>query len=208
MHHDFHSGNILSYNENSSFITDLGLCRPINETDDSKVFGVLPYVAPEVLKGKSYTQSSDVYSLGIMAYEIFSGLPPYVIYDKELKDYKELSHDLNLALEICRGLRPNLDNIPELQLLRDLINSCWKANPLQRPTANEVNKTLEDWYYGIGKDIGLDKQVREARKAGKFDNKPTNFSYQTHPRAIYTSRLLDYKNLPEPQNSKEINEQF
>ncbi len=33
-------------------------------------------------------------------------------------------------------------------------------------------------------------------------------SYTTHPQAIYTSRLLDYKNLPEPQNSKEINNQF
>ena len=29
-----------------------------------------------------------------------------------------------------------------------------------------------------------------------------------HPQAIYTSRLLDYKNLPEPQNSKEINDQY
>ena len=33
-------------------------------------------------------------------------------------------------------------------------------------------------------------------------------SYTTHPQAIYTSRLLDYRNLPEPQNSKEINDQF
>ena len=32
--------------------------------------------------------------------------------------------------------------------------------------------------------------------------------YKTHPSAFYTSRLLDFKNLPEPQNSKEINEQF
>jgi hypothetical protein len=30
----------------------------------------------------------------------------------------------------------------------------------------------------------------------------------SHPQAIYTSRLLDFKNLPEPQNSKKINEQF
>jgi hypothetical protein len=33
-------------------------------------------------------------------------------------------------------------------------------------------------------------------------------SLKTHPQAIYTSRLLDFKNLPEPQNSQEINEQF
>src|SRR6185312_13668743 len=48
IHRDFHPGNIL----NSFVITDLGLCRPANELDNGKVFGVLPYVAPEVLKGE------------------------------------------------------------------------------------------------------------------------------------------------------------
>ena len=38
-----------------------------------------------------------------------------------------------------------------------------------------------------------------------MENKP---AYKLHPSAIYTSRLLDFKNLPEPQNSKEINEKF
>ena len=43
----------------------------------------------------------------------------------------------------------------------------------------------------------------------EFVNAPiVSTSYTTHPQAIYTSRLLDYKNLPEPQNSKEINIQF
>lgn len=32
--------------------------------------------------------------------------------------------------------------------------------------------------------------------------------YQTHPQAVYTSRLLDFKNLPEPQKSQEINDKF
>src|ERR1700761_1868825 len=41
------------------------------------LYGVLPYVAPEVLKGKEYTQASDIYGFGIIVYEVCTGLPPY-----------------------------------------------------------------------------------------------------------------------------------
>jgi serine/threonine protein kinase len=77
IHKDLHSGNILSM-YNFFFITDLGLCKPVNEQDkEKKIFGVLPYIAPEVLRGKTYTQAADIYSFGILACEILSGLPPY-----------------------------------------------------------------------------------------------------------------------------------
>src|SRR4051812_45106216 len=115
VHRDFHSGNILKGIEQAScLITDLGLCKPIDEiSKEDKVFGVMPYVAPEVLRNKPYTQASDVYSFGIIAYEVLSGLPPY--YDRE--------HDLQLALAICQGQRPQF-NIKVPQLLENLIKQC------------------------------------------------------------------------------------
>ena len=73
IHKDLHSGNILSYSDRMCFITDLGLCKPVDEQDKKKIHGVLPYVAPEVLRGKTYTQSADIYSFGILACEILSG---------------------------------------------------------------------------------------------------------------------------------------
>src|SRR3989442_1160993 len=53
IHHDFHCGNILNSSGFITYITDLGLCQPANEktyqTDEKKIYGVLPYVDPEIL---------------------------------------------------------------------------------------------------------------------------------------------------------------
>jgi serine/threonine protein kinase len=76
VHRDFHAGNILNEDAYCS-ITDLGLCKPANETSESEIYGVLPYVAPEVLNGKQYTSATDIYSFAMIMYEIFTGLPPY-----------------------------------------------------------------------------------------------------------------------------------
>jgi|SRR6185369_10104096 len=116
VHRDLHPGNILFNLESKmSSITDFGLSRPVDEKDDGKVYGVLPYVAPEVLQDKPYTQASDIYSFGIMAYEIISGLAPY--YDRK--------HDTNLALNICQGLRPQFPKEVKIPpSLENLIKRC------------------------------------------------------------------------------------
>ena len=74
MHKDFHSGNLVGFLLNdyyNYYITDFGLCKPIGY-QDSKIFGVLPYIAPEVLRGGNYTQASDIYSFGIITIEVLT----------------------------------------------------------------------------------------------------------------------------------------
>ena len=103
-HKDFHDGNILQIKLDSKdytpYVSDFGLSGPSNEQkSDDKICGVLPYIAPEVLNGKPYTLSSDIYSFGVVMAELSSGKPPF--YDKK--------HDFNLSLAICNGLRPELE---------------------------------------------------------------------------------------------------
>src|SRR5581483_8122404 len=134
IHQDFHSGNILR-NIIPAYITDLGLCKPADEKTDKNVYGVLPYVAPEVLRGKEYTQASDIYGLGIIIYEVFNGLPPY----------HDMAHDEFLAVKICHGLRPKfIIKVP--QLLEDIAKQCVDADPLKRPTAEHLYEKFSQWY--------------------------------------------------------------
>ena len=205
IHRDLHIGNILVINMNIKMytrITDMGLCKPA-DYDNTKngIFGVLPYVAPEILRGQNYTKASDIYSFGIIMYEVISGLPPY----------HDVSHDEFLAIKICSGLRPRF-NIKVPQLIVNLIKKCLDANPLNRPTASELKEILYKWWSDFSKLTELQEQIKEADEIN--NNLPTssslpstNLSYETHSEAIYTSRLLNFNNLPEPTNSNDYYEQ-
>jgi serine/threonine protein kinase len=136
IHRDLHIGNILYFSDYAS-ITDLGLCKPANyiaaENSKNNVYGVLPYIAPEILQGQQYTEAADIYSFGIIImYEVISGLPPY----------HNLSHDIILAIKICHGLRPRF-NIKVPRLIVHLIKRCLDANPFDRPKAGEISYILD-----------------------------------------------------------------
>src|SRR2546430_2569570 len=162
IHHDFHCGNILNNHGISTYITDLGLCQPANvktsQNENKKIYGVLPYVAPEVLRGKEYTQSSDIYGFGVIAYEVCTILPPY----------HDMAHEEHLAIRICQGLRPK-SNYKIPQLILDIIKRCWDSNPLNRPKAEELKNIFSNLYYGTSKyhdaydeNSIINKQIKEA----------------------------------------------
>ena len=160
----------------------------------------MPYIAPEVLYKHQYTRAADIYSFGIVMNEFISEEIPYI----------DISHDYILAVKICKGLRPKIsEDTPKL--LADLIMKCWDAIPENRPTANELVKILDKWFFDdiIDENSVLYSQIKECEKIreNKLKNKSNedkSKNFQTHPQAIYTSRLLNFKNLPEPVNSSEL----
>ena len=80
IHRDLHSGNILRSRYYHDFkISDLGFCGPADKPPE-KIYGNLPYIAPEVLVGKEHTFRSDIYSIGMLMWEISSGIPPFINY--------------------------------------------------------------------------------------------------------------------------------
>ncbi|RGB29973.1 kinase-like domain-containing protein [Rhizophagus diaphanus] len=199
VHHDFHSGNILRHgygndsNNLDTYISDLGLCHPVDKNHTkSKVIGVLPYLAPEVLRGEKYTKAADIYSLGIIMWEITTSDKPF--YDR--------SHDNRLAIEICSGLRPKLmPGTPECYA--QVMQKCWNADPLSRPTAEELFVMLKQF-----KEISNYRtQIGEAEliRFGVIENILSTRSHKSiHPEAIYSSRLLEFSDLPQPKNADPV----
>ena len=77
IHRDFHNGNILIESD-SIKISDLRLSKSATESsDDNEIYGIIPYVASEIFQGQKYTQASDIYSFGMVMWEIMTGRRPF-----------------------------------------------------------------------------------------------------------------------------------
>ncbi|POG80196.1 kinase-like domain-containing protein [Rhizophagus irregularis DAOM 181602=DAOM 197198] len=200
VHKDLHSGNILY--SGIMHISDLGMCQPANNKDKKEgVYGVLPYMAPEILRGYQYTKAADIYSFGIVMNEYLSEEIPF----------NDIPHDHILAIKICKGLRPKIsEDIPKF--LVDLIIKCWDAKAENRPSAKELYQILSKWHeeYMKFNNNEIHSQMREynreisEKSLKNRSNENKSESIKTHPQAIYTSRLLNFKNLPEPVNSSDL----
>ncbi|UZO27704.1 uncharacterized protein OCT59_019893 [Rhizophagus irregularis] len=86
---------------------------------------------------------------------------------------------------------------------------CLDADPLNRPIAREVKDIINKWRC---KPEELQAQIKEAdinndSLNNSIPSTSLGLSYKTHSEAIYTSRLLDLNNLPEPKNSDDYYEQ-
>src|SRR5437879_1456989 len=113
IHCDIHGGNIVLNDKQNDIqsitplICDLGLSKTmfLSQPISSTIQGVLPYIAPEVLHTRKFTQASDIYSFGIIMYQIANGEPPFRNWSS--------NDDNRLAIRICNGLRPEMpDSAP------------------------------------------------------------------------------------------------
>ncbi|PKC57461.1 kinase-like protein, partial [Rhizophagus irregularis] len=76
VHRDLHTGNILRHGS-WTMISDLGLTWSQDSVSTDELFGVLEYMAPEILSGGQYSSASDIYSFAMIMYEIASGKIPF-----------------------------------------------------------------------------------------------------------------------------------
>ncbi|CAB4433203.1 unnamed protein product [Rhizophagus irregularis] len=206
VHHDLHPGNILfltkslnTFNRKSLFISDMGLCEDVNNTSEIKSYGVISYMAPEVLRSKAYTQAADIYSFGMIMYFTATGKQPFV----------NCAHDEFLVLDIVRdGIRPEINELEIPKCYTDLMKRCWDSNPDNRPNATEIHKLIKSFFniYNLYKKgesnaIEIRKQFIKAETYRK-----SHFSifkkYKQHPQANYTSQLLTNFFMKDTQKSE------
>lgn len=78
LHRDLKPGNILFHN-NEIKVADFGFCKALNSESDltQTMLGSPLYMAPEVLKGETYSIKADIWSLGVCLYEMIFGVCPY-----------------------------------------------------------------------------------------------------------------------------------
>uniref|UniRef100_A0A8C8RNE6 Tyrosine-protein kinase n=1 Tax=Pelusios castaneus TaxID=367368 RepID=A0A8C8RNE6_9SAUR len=138
VHRDLAARNILVSEENVAKVSDFGLAKvDLKGTDISKL--PVKWTAPEALKHNKFSTKSDVWSYGILLWEVFSyGRAPYPKMTlKEVAELVEKGHRME-APEECPPF------------IYALMKSCWETEPGKRPSFKKITEKLQKQLKHIG----------------------------------------------------------
>uniref|UniRef100_A0A4W5M2B7 Tyrosine-protein kinase n=1 Tax=Hucho hucho TaxID=62062 RepID=A0A4W5M2B7_9TELE len=138
IHRDLRTANVLVSESLLCKIADFGLARVIEDDQYTAREGAkfpIKWTAPEAINYGSFTIKSDMWSFGVLLYEI-------ITYGKI--PYPGMSNG-EVMTSVQRGYRmPRPENCPNE--LYDIMNSCWKSKPDDRPTFDYIQSVLDDFY--------------------------------------------------------------
>lgn len=148
LHRDLKSLNLLLGNEVRQptdvpvvKVTDFGFSKFVDQAAGASVamtrnVGTVHWMAPEVFVTTNYTEKVDVYSYGVVVFEIIRREPPYATMDRgDIQDH------------VLHGERPGLQEVPEgcpaaeASLVR-VAQRAWAQDPQERPTFTEILRDL------------------------------------------------------------------
>uniref|UniRef100_A0A4W4H6V5 Fibroblast growth factor receptor 4 n=1 Tax=Electrophorus electricus TaxID=8005 RepID=A0A4W4H6V5_ELEEL len=146
IHRDLAARNVLVTEDNVMKIADFGLARGVHQIDYYKktTNGRLPvkWMAPEALFDRVYTHQSDVWSFGVLMWEIFTlggspypGIPVEELF-KLLKEGHRMDKPSNCTHELYMKMR-----------------ECWHAVPTQRPTFKQLVEELDRVLLSISDEV-------------------------------------------------------
>jgi serine/threonine protein kinase len=126
VHRDIKPDNVLfRESDDAAILTDFGIAKSLNNeqnqlTQAGSTVGTPKYMSPEQARGQALDGRSDLYSLGVMLYEMLTGLPPF-----------QAAEAVTLAIKHCQEPVPRLPST--LARFQSLIDRLLAKDPAHRP---------------------------------------------------------------------------
>ena len=160
IHNDIKPSNILIDSNYYPRIADFGLSQRNEEKKSLKIKGTPSYISPEKWNEENYNEQSDIYSFGILLYEIMTDTLVYrnnlnenimfLVVEKPIRPIKQLENNTELEVIPLEYYKKtplkyyeNLSNSNIPKFYKDLINSCLQYDPKDRPTFDEIFEKLD-----------------------------------------------------------------
>ncbi|WP_236785265.1 Stk1 family PASTA domain-containing Ser/Thr kinase [Anaerococcus ihuae] len=145
IHRDIKPQNILMDKYGLLKVTDFGIARVSTNatiTYTSSILGTVHYISPEQAKGKFVDEKSDLYSLGVVMYEMATGKVPFDADNSVGIAVMHIQDEPESPIKLNENLSPRLN---------DIIMKLLQKDPQERfKNANELIRALEDDSYNIG----------------------------------------------------------
>lgn len=172
VHRDVKPENVLISDEGEVKIADFGLVRAVAEakiTSTSVILGTAAYLSPEQVSTGNADPRSDVYSVGVMAFELLTGVTPFTGDSALSVAYQRMDNDVPPPGSVIAGVPTQFDEF------------------VQRATARDP-----DARYADASDMGADLQeIAEELRLPAFRVPAPRNSAQHASAALYRSQLLD-----------------
>ncbi|MEE8330832.1 MAG: Stk1 family PASTA domain-containing Ser/Thr kinase [Acidimicrobiia bacterium] len=165
IHRDLKPGNIMLSGDGSVKVTDFGIARALDDSEEltktGAVIGTATYFSPEQAQGLPADERSDVYALGIVLYEMLTGIPPFsgespvAVAYQHVSEYaeppSELNHDVPAGLDaiVMRAMEKDPDqryqSAAEIRadLLRFLSGNDPAAASVSTATPDDATRMME-----------------------------------------------------------------
>jgi WD40 repeat protein/serine/threonine protein kinase len=141
IHRDLKPGNVMFTEEGQVMLTDFGLARILYSDQDSQVgalSGTPAYMAPEQVEGKVVDERSDVYSLGVILYEMLTGRVPFVADSPYAVMTKHITDTIPPPAQFNRELTTDVETV----LLKGLSKEPEKRFANAGTFANEMQQAM------------------------------------------------------------------
>ena len=128
IHRDLKSKNVFLTTSNIIKLGDFGIARILRTTNEKAktMVGTPYYLSPEVIEGKAYTAKTDIWSLGVILYELCCLKPPFNAQNIHALGYK-----------ITKGSYASLPNKYSSEI-KKLVALLLQVDPAKRPNAFEI----------------------------------------------------------------------
>lgn len=174
IHRDIKPQNIIITPEGRVKVADFGIARAASGatiTHGRSLFGSVYYSSPEQARGSNADQQSDIYSLGIVLYEMLTGSVPFSGESPISVALKHLQEDIVPPREIVPGLSPGLERILSRAVHKDLRyrfkSSAEFRDGLEKWLKNAQKNNAEGSLLSRVHFNGLKRAYREAEDTGE-----------------------------------------